>query len=174
MNQSEKKQIIDDLHSQFAAVQGAVLANFQGLTVRAITEIRRAFRKEGVQFHVVKNTLARIASKDTPLEVIAADFVGPVAIAYSTNDPVAPARVAEEWAKKQEKFEIRCGYVDRSRLDKNGVVQLAKLPGRDVLRASLLNVLSGPASKFVRTLNAVPQQVLLVLTALEKKQKGEG
>lgn len=169
MNRTEKQQILTELHASFASIQGAILADFQGLSVRSITEIRRAFRQEGVSFLVVKNTLARIASRGTPLEVIQNDFIGNIAIAYSVQDPIAPARLATELAKKQEKFIIRCGYIDRTRLQASDVESIAKMPSREELRAKLLGTLSAPASSFVRTLNAVPQQVALVLNAYKKK-----
>lgn len=169
MNRTEKEQILTEMRADFAAIQGAILADFQGLSVRSITEIRRAFRQEGVSFLVVKNTLARIATEGTPLEVIKNDFVGNIAIAYSPQDPIAAARVATELAKKQEKFVIKCGYIDKTRLRASDIENVAKMPSRDELRAMLLGTLSAPASKLVRTLNAVPQQVALVLNAYKKK-----
>lgn len=174
MQRVEKEQVVSELQEQFAAVQGAVLTDFRGLSVKAVTEIRRAFRDEGVSFRVVKNTLARLAVQGTPLEVLKEDFVGPIAIAYSDEDAVAPAKVAKDCAKKEAKFEIKCGYVDQSRIDEKGVDALAQLPGRDELRAQLLSVMNGPATKLVRTFNAVPQQIAILLSAFENKRKEEG
>lgn len=133
------------MRADFESVQGAILADFKGLSVRDITEIRRAFRKQGVSVRVVKNTLARIAAKT--LAVIGADFVGTTAIAYSKEDPVAPARVAEECAKTKDKFIVKGGYVNGTRLNSKGVEQLAKLPSREELRAKLLGTLVAPATQ---------------------------
>lgn len=173
MNRTEKEQLVAELRADFEGVQGAIVANYQGLSVREITEVRRAFRDAGVKVKVLKNSLAKIAADGTPLEVIKDDFRGPVALAYSLEDPVSPAKVADDWAQKQKKFEIKCGYVDNTRLDNAGVEQLAKLPGPDEIRANLLRVMMAPATKLVRVFNAVPQQVAIILDAYAKK-KSEG
>lgn len=174
MNRTEKEQMVADLHADFAGVQGAVVAQYQGLTVGQMMDIRRKFREAGVQVKVIKNKLARIAADGTPLEVIKDDFVGPVALAYSLEDPVSPAKVAEKCAEEQEKFVLKAGYCDNTRLDIPGIEALAKLPGKDELRSKFLNVLMAPGTNLVRTLNAVPQQVALVLNAYAKKQGEEG
>lgn len=169
MNRTEKEQLVAELRADFEGVQGAVLANYQGLSVREITEVRRSFFDAGVKVRVLKNTLARIAADGTPLEILKNDFVGPVALAYSLEDPVSPAKIADDWAQKQKKFEIKCGYVDNTRLDTGGVEQLAKLPGPDEIRAQLLRVFNAPATNLVRVFNAVPQQVAILLDAYAKK-----
>jgi large subunit ribosomal protein L10 len=173
MQRAQKEQTVNELQERFAGTQGAVLTDFQGMTVHAISEVRRAFREEGVSFEVVKNTLARRAVQGTPLEVLGPDFVGPIAIAYSKEDPVAPARIASKFAEKQEKFDLKCGFVDNGRIDIDGVSALAKLPGKDELRGKLLNLLTAPATQLVRTMNAVPQSVVLALSAYQAKL-GEG
>lgn len=173
MDRVQKEEQVAELRADFETVQGAVLADFKGLSVRDITEIRRAFREQGVSIRVVKNTLARIATQGTKLEVIGKDFVGTTAIAYSKEDPVAPARVAEKCAKGKDKFIVKGGYVDGTRLDPQGVEQLAKLPSREELRAKLLGTLSAPASQLVRVFNAVPQKVVLLLEAQRRKLNGE-
>ena len=176
MERTQKEQVVADFHADFSAAQGAVLVDYQGLTDSAVKEIRKAFRAEGVKYRVVKNSLAKIATQGTPLSVLENDFVGPTAIAYSLEDPVAPARVASEYAEKEKKFEIRCGYCDSARLDVAGVDALAKLPGKNELRSKLLNLFNAPATNLVRTMNAVPQQIVLVMAALKDKlgEGGEG
>lgn len=173
LDRAYKGEQIAEMRADFESVQGAVLADFKGLSVRDITEIRRAFRKQGVSVRVVKNTLARIATQGTKLAVIGADFVGTTAIAYSKEDPVAPARVAEECAKTKDKFIVKGGYVDGTRLDRKGVEQLAKLPSREELRAKLLGTLVAPATQLVRLFHAVPQQVVFLLDAQRRKLNGE-
>ncbi len=169
MDRTQKETMVAELHGEFAATQGAVLASYKGLSVADLTAVRGFFREEGAKFRVVKNTLARIATADTELSVLKDDFVGPIAIAYSLEDPVAAARAAKKAAKEHEKFEIRSGFGGGGRLDLDGVQALADLPTLDELRSKLLSVLNGPASKFVRVLNAVPQQVVTLLTAYEDK-----
>ena len=171
MQRTEKEEIISELHDNFSAAQSAILVGYHGLTVRSITDIRRAFRAEGVSFRVLKNTFAKRAAQGTPLEALSQDFKGPVAIAYSNTDPVAPAKIAQDCAKKDGKFQIKCGYVDNTRLDEKGVSQLATLPGKNELRAKFLNLLITPATQLVRTMNAAPQQMALVLSAREASLK---
>jgi len=163
LDRAYKGEQIAEMRADFESVQGAVLADFKGLSVRDITEIRRAFRKQGVSVRVVKNTLARIATQGTKLAVIGADFVGTTAIAYSKEDPVAPARVAQECAKTKDKFIVKGGYVDRTPL----------LPSREELRAKLLGTLVAPATQLVRLFHAVPQQVVFLLDAQRRKLNGE-
>ncbi len=174
MNRQEKEQIVSQMHEDFLSVQGAVLADYHGLSVKEITEIRQDFRKAGVVLKVIKNRLAQLAVKDTPLEVLKDDFRGPTAIVYSLEDPLVPAKLAVEWGKKQEKFKIKCGYIDKTRLNIEDVNQLAKLPSLDELRGKLLGTLLAPATQFVSICNAVPQKFVQVLAAYkEKLEKGE-
>lgn len=174
MNRTQKEQAVAELHSDFAAVQGAVLADYKGLSVKAFSEVRKSFREKGITLKVVKNTLARIAAQDTPMEVVANDFVGPTVVAYSLEDSISPAKVATECAKEQELFTVRCGYADNTRLDSAGVEQLSKMPGKDELRAKLLGTLTAPAQQLVQVLNAVPQQLAQVLNAYQDKINGGG
>ncbi|TNE49198.1 MAG: 50S ribosomal protein L10 [Deltaproteobacteria bacterium] len=174
MNRTQKEQAVAELHSDFSAVQGAVLADYKGLSVKAFSEIRKSFRDKGITLKVVKNTLARIAAQDTPMEVIAKDFVGPTVIAYSLEETVTPAKVATECAKEQDLFVIRCGYADSTRLDISGVEQLAKMPGKEELQSKLLGTLLAPAQQLVQVLNAVPQQLAQVLSAYQDKIDGGG
>lgn len=174
MNRTQKEEMVAELHSEFAAAQGAVLAEYKGLSVKEFMAVRKIFRDKGVTLKVVKNTLAKIAAQGTPLEAIANDFVGPIAIAYSVEDPLNAAKAAADCAKEQEKFAIRCGYADNERLDAEGVTRLAKMPGKDELRAQLLGLMMAPASQLVRVMNAVPQQVAQVLAAYQKKREESG
>ncbi|HAA57133.1 MAG TPA: 50S ribosomal protein L10 [Myxococcales bacterium] len=172
MERSEKEQVVAELHEEFSGIQGAVIAQYQGLSVKEITEVRRAFRAEGVTFKVLKNTLARIASEDTPLSVVSEDFVGPIALAYSQEDAIAPARVASKCAKDNDKFELKAGYIDGTRLDLAGIDSLAKLPSKDEMRGKLLNVFMAPATGLVRVMNGVPQKLALALSAYKDKMDG--
>ncbi|MEM1009391.1 MAG: 50S ribosomal protein L10 [Myxococcota bacterium] len=168
MERQQKEQQIEAMRTDFDAAQGAVLVDFKGLNVRSTSEIRAAFRNEDVSLRVVKNTLARIATKGTKLEAIKDDFVGTTAIAYSAKDPVAPARIAEKCSEEHEFFVIKSGYVDGARIDASGVEQLAKLPSANELRAKLLGTLMAPATDLVRVFQAVPQKVVLLLSAQEQ------
>ncbi len=174
MNRTQKEQMVAELHGDFAATQGAVLAGYKGLSVKEFMEVRKIFRDKGVTLKVVKNSLAKIAVEGTPLDCIANDFVGPIAIAYSLEDPLTAAKAAADCAKEQDKFEILCGYADNERLDAGSVSELAKMPGKDELRAQLLGMFMAPAQQLVQVMNAVPQQVAVLLSARQTKLEEGG
>lgn len=170
MNRTEKEQFVADLRAELLEAKSVILACHQGIEVNQINELRSEFRKQGVTYRVVKNTLARIAVKGTEMEDLASHFVGPTAVAYSTEDAVAPAKVMKAFAKTAEAYEMRAGYMDGTVFDETGVKKLADMPSKEELRAKFLGLLQAVPSKFLRTLNAAPQQFLMVLKA--KAEKG--
>ena len=152
MLKSEKEQVIKELNDKFSRAKSAVLAEFSKLDVETVTKLRKKLRDGGVEYKVLKNTLARRAAKGTSLESISDDFVGPVAMALSYGDVVAPAKILSEFIKDMEKIKVRSGVVDGKKIDANGVKALAKLPGLPELRSKLLGLFLQPASKLVRTI----------------------
>ena len=152
MLKSEKEQIIKELNDKFSRAKSAVLAEFTKLVVETVTKLRKKLRDGGVEYKVLKNTLARRAAKGTSLESISDDFVGPVAMALSYGDVVAPAKILSEFIKDMEKIKVRSGVVDGKKIDASGVKALAKLPGLPELRAKLLGLFNQPATKLVRTI----------------------
>ena len=169
MNRTEKEQFVEELRADLATAKSVILACHQGIEVNKVNELRAQFRKQGVEYRVIKNTLARLAVQGTAMEPLAPHFVGPIAIAFSVEDPIAPAKIVKEYAKKVEKFQIRAGYMDGDVFDAQGVERLADMPGKDELRAQLLGLIQAVPSKFLRTLNAAPQQLLMVLKAREEQ-----
>lgn len=165
MNRTEKEQFVADLRAELLDAKSVILACHQGIEVNKINELRSEFRKQNVTYRVVKNTLARIAVSGTDMEGLQKHFVGPIAIAYSTEDAVAPAKVMKAFAKDVDAYQVRAGYMDGTVFDESGVKRLADMPSKDELRAKFLGVLQGVPSKFLRTLNAAPQQFLMVLKA---------
>src|SRR6187455_307227 len=157
MERAVKEENISALKLDLAKAQSLVLADFRGVNVKNDTALRREFRLNGCKYQVVKNTLLGMAVKGTPMEGLEKMLVGPTAIAYSFEDPAAPAKIAAKVAKAEEKFVIKGGYVDGNALDKKGVEQLSTLPGRDELRAT-----------FLATLLAVPQNFLRLTTAAQQ------
>ena len=127
---TEKREVIGALKADLAKAASLVLADFRGLTVKVDTGLRREFRVSGCRYQVVKNTLLGLAVKGTPMEGIESLLVGPTAIAYSFEDPAAPAKVASKIAKAEEKFIIKGGYVEGRALDAKGVEALSNLPGK--------------------------------------------
>jgi len=163
---TEKATSIDELREGLGTARSAVLTDFRGLSVAEITELRTLCRKSAVKYQVVKNTLAKIAVKDTGLEGLAAYLDGPTAIAISREDPMAPSRVLTAWGKTRPTFAIKGGVVEGRVVGPAEITALANLPPREVLLAqvagafnapiqSLVNVLAGP----IRVLASVLDQV---------------
>jgi len=142
-----------------------VVAEFRKLDVATVTNLRKKFRDGGVEYRVIKNTLARRAAKGTSLEPLSDDFTGPVALALSYADVVAPAKILTDFAKDLETIRIRSGVVGGKKIDVNGVKALAKLPGLQELRAMLLGLLSLPAASLVRAIGAPSSKLVRVIQA---------
>ena len=172
MEKAVKEENITALKADLAKATSLVLADFRGITVKADTNVRREFRANGCRYQVVKNTLLGIAVKGTPFEAVGKLLAGPTAIAYSFEDPAAPAKVATKIASKiarqEEKFIIKGGYVDGKALDVKGVEALSTLPGRDELRATFLATLLAVPQNFLRLTTAAQQNMLLLLAARER------
>lgn len=165
MLRSRKHEMVEHFRTEFAAAKSLILTSYQGIDVNTINELRAEFRKNGVEFHVVKNTLARLAIKGTDIEEITDLFSGPVAVAYSHEDAVSPATVIRKFAKDNKKFEVRGGWLDGTRLDEAAINKLADMPTKPELQAKVLMLFNAVPTKFVRTLNAAPQQFVQVLNA---------
>jgi large subunit ribosomal protein L10 len=168
---SEKEEVIKELTEKFQRAQTAIVAEFSKLDVETVTKLRRKFRESKVEYKVIKNTLARRAAKGTSLEVISDDFTGPVALAISYDDVIAPAKILTEFIKDLETIKIRSGVVQGRKVDVAGVKALAKMPGLTELRGQLLGMLTQPAAQLVRMLNAPGSQLARVLQA--HSEKGE-
>lgn len=173
MNRTEKASNIETLKEKLAKAQSLVLTDFRGLSVEADTKLRNEFRSSGCEYRVIKNKLLGKAVAGTPMSVLDDLLAGPTAIAYSFEDPAAPAKVAARIAKTEEKFVIKGGYVDGKALDKQGVEALSNLPGRDELRATFLATLLAVPQNFLR-LTTAAQQNFVLLVAARERALGEG
>ena len=166
-----KKQIAEDLHGRFARAKVAIITDYKGLNVGALTELRRRLKEAGVEYQVVKNSLMERASVDTEVAVIKDQFKGPSAIALSYDDPVAPAKVLTQFAKENGKLEIRVGVLNGRALSPVQIRDLANLPPREVLLAQVLGVLNAVPTSLVRVLSAVPGGLVNVLNAIKEKKE---
>src|SRR5512138_266409 len=173
MERVVKDENIAALKLDLAKAQSLVLADFRGITVKNDTALRREFRLNGCRYQVVKNTLLGRAVEGTAMEGLEKLFVGPTAIAYSFEDPAAPAKIATKVAKGEEKFVIKGGFVDGKALDVKGVEALSNLPGKDELRATFLATLLAVPQNFLRLTTAAQQNFALLLAARERAL-GEG
>ncbi|MFU8805586.1 MAG: 50S ribosomal protein L10 [Bradymonadaceae bacterium] len=171
MQRAEKEEVVATLRSELEQAKSVILASHSGMDVNTINELRSKFRADGVQYRVVKNTLMKLAIRDSDFEVLSDLFTGPTTIAYSFEDAITPAKIIKEFAKTNKKFEVRAAYLDGQVLDQAGVDKLAEMPTKDELRAKFLMLLQGVPTKFVRTLNAGPQQFVMLLTARKQQQE---
>ncbi len=168
MDRSEKQKLVTSLQSALAETTCVVITHQAGLTVAEVTDLRRQMRTAGASFKVTKNRLARLALAGTKFERLSPLFTGPTAIAFS-RDPVAAAKVAVEFANKNDKLRIVGGSLGEQQLDVEGVKSLATMPSLDELRARLLGMLQTPATRIAVVLQAPGSQVARVLSAYAKK-----
>jgi large subunit ribosomal protein L10 len=161
---AEKAKVVDDLRAAFNDAGAVVVTHYKGLSVPAITELRVEMRKAGVTYRVAKNRLARRAAEGTPYANVVELLEGPTALAFSA-DPVAGARVATAFARRNEQLKIVGGGLAGNLLDADAVKALAELPSLDELRAKLIALLQTPASRLVGVLQAPGAQVARCLGA---------
>ena len=171
MKLEAKQQITEDLHDRFARSAIIVLTDYKGLDVTSINELRRKLRESNIEYQVVKNTLLARAAEDTEVALIKDHFKGPSAVAISYDDPVAPAKVLTQFAKENDKLEIKVGVLNGKVLDVQAIKALAMLPSREVLLAHVLSTINAVPTSFVRVLAEVPRSLLNVLTALKDQKE---
>jgi large subunit ribosomal protein L10 len=169
VDRSRKEALVTELHHTFEGTNLMVVTQQNGMTVQEMTTLRGQMRKEGATFHVTKNRLAKIALKGTQFEALHDAFKGPTAVAVSA-DPVAAAKVAVEYAGKNDKLKIVGGALGDKLLDVDGVMALAKLPSLDTLRGKLVGLLQAPAGKIVGVLGAPAGQLARVFAAYGKTE----
>lgn len=171
MKLEEKKQIVLELHEKLSKSKVVIVTDYKGLNVETMTELRRKLRDAQVDYRVVKNTLMVRAAQETSVELIKEQFTGPSAIAMSFDDPVSPAKVLTEFAKKNDKLQIKAGVMEDKVLDLAGIKALANLPSREILLGQLLSVMVGVPTGFVRVLNGVPQKLMYALQAIKDQKE---
>lgn len=157
LNLESKKAIVSEVSEQIANAQTVVLAQYQGVSVADMTKIRAKARENNVYLHVVKNTLVRIAVKDTKFEPLADKMTGQLVYSIS-EDPVAAAKVVGDFAKACDHVKIIAGMYNEKQLDVAGVKQLAAIPSRDELLAMLMGVMQQIPAGFVRCVAAIKDQ----------------
>ena len=158
-----KKAIVEEVNSVAAAAPSAIAAEYIGLTVTELTELRNAAREAGVYLKVVRNTLARRALENTQFECRRDNLVGPLLLVFSNNEPGSAAKVVRNFAKSNEKLEVKLISLDGNLLEPSEITKLANLPSLDEARSMLLGLLSSPLTKFVRTISEPPSKFARVL-----------
>jgi large subunit ribosomal protein L10 len=169
MDRSDKADLVEDLKRVFAETSVVVVTRNLGLTVAQSTDLRLRMRDAGAQFKVTKNRLALIALEESRYKPIGDLLTGPTALATS-SDPVAAAKVAVDFAKTTDRFEIVGGAMGDTVLDLNGIKALAALPSLDQLRATIVGLIQAPASKIARTVNEPGAQLARIFSAYAAKE----
>ncbi len=161
----KKKAVVSEVADTLSSAQAAVLAEYRGLTVSQLTELRKDAHNAGVYMRVVKNTLAKRAIKDTDFDCLDEHLVGPV-IFSASDDPVAVAKVMSNFAKDNDTLKITAGVMNGDAMDVASITALSKLPGREELLATLCATMQAPIVKLVRTMNEVPTKAVRALAAV--------
>ena len=169
LNLEQKKAVVVEVSEQVSTAQAIIVAEYRGLQVGEMTELRAQARKSGVYLRVLKNTLVRRAVEGTPFSGLANEMVGPLVFGIS-SDPVSAAKVLSEFAKANDKFVIKAGAMPNQVMDAKGIQALATLPSREELLAKLLGTMQAPVAKFVRTLNEVPTKFVRGLAAVRDQK----
>jgi large subunit ribosomal protein L10 len=171
LNLEQKQAVVAEVSAQLAKAQTVILAEYRSIPVKDMTELRKKARSSGVYLRVLKNTLARRAVAETPFKGLTDKMVGPLAYGIS-SDPVAAAKVLQEFAKENEKFVIKAGAMPNVMMSAREVADLAKMPSRQELLAKLVGTMQAPIVKFVRTLNEVPGKFVRAVAAVrDQKEK---
>jgi large subunit ribosomal protein L10 len=166
----QKQARVSEVVAKLAGAQAVIVAEYRGLNVERVTQLRTRARKAGLYLRVLKNTIARRAVQGTPFEKLAEQMSGPLMYGIA-QDPVAGAKVLSEFAKEQELFVIRGGAMRSSLMSAKDIKALALLPSRDELLARLLGTMQAPVAKLARTLNEVPGKFVRTLAALRDQRE---
>lgn len=170
LNLEQKQAVVAEVSAQLAKAQAVILAEYRSIPVKDMTELRKRARGSGVYLRVLKNTLARRAIADTPFKGLSEKMVGPLAYGISA-DPVAVAKVLQEFAKDNEKFVIKAGAMPNVVMSAKDVAALAKMPSRAELLTKLVATMQAPIAKFVRTLNEVPGKFVRTVAAVRDQKQ---
>jgi len=171
MKRSEKEEIISSVSDQLGRAQGMFFTDFTGLTVEEVTELRRDFHKSGIDYKVVKNTLIQKAMEaaggyDKVFDVL----VGPTAVAFANEDPVAPAKIIQKFSQKHKKLSLKACLVEKQYYEGSKLAEIASIPGRKDLMAGIVGSIQSPLAGVPTVLNAVMRDLVSVFGEIEKKK----
>jgi large subunit ribosomal protein L10 len=170
MPKPDKIEAVEKLKGTFSTAKGIVLADFTGLTVAEANELRRKCREAQVEYRVIKNTLAKIAAKEAEIAELEKHFEGPIAIATSESDSIAPARVIAEFRKSAQKPVFKAGYVEGRLFGPEEIRRIAVLPSREGLLAQVIGAMQAPMGQIVWTLEGVLRNLVSILDQAAKQR----
>ena len=171
MKRSEKEEIVAEVTETASRAHGMFFTDFTGLTVEQATELRREFRKSGVDYRVVKNTLIKKALEHvTGYDKVYDKLAGPTGIAFAFDDPVVPAKIIQKFSEKHKKLSLKVCVLEKEVYDGKKLGELAKLPSRKEIMASVLGVIQSPLTDVPAIVNAVLRDLVNVVSEIEKKK----
>ena len=175
MEKATKEKLVSEFNEIFSQVFSGILIDYKGMTVDELTNLRKKLFSSQSQIRIIKNKLAKRAAKGTPCEGLSEDFVNTRAFVYSSEDPVAPAKLILKEAEENDKIKLIGGVLNSTGtvtlMDVTEIKALGKLPSKEVLISKLLYVLNAPTTNFVRVLNEIPASLARVLQAAADSKK---
>lgn len=171
LNLEGKKQVVSEVAAVAAEAHSAVAAEYRGLTVGELTELRAKAREQGVYLRVIKNSLARRAVEGTEFECMQEGLVGPLIIGFSQEDPGCAGRLFKEFTKDNDKLQVKLVSVGGELLDASQLNRLADLPTKDQAISMLMSVMKAPVEKLTRTMNEVPGKLVRTVAAIRDQKQ---
>ena len=169
-NFEAKKVVVEEIKQKIQDAKSVVFVKFNGLTVAQDTELRREFRKNNVEYKVLKNTLIRRAFNDLGVTAFDDDLNGPTSVAFGADETGAAKVIVDAVKKYDDKVAIKCAYVEGNKVDEKGVKELAAMPSKEQLVAKMLGSLQAPIANFVGVLSAMPRSLVIALNAVAEKK----
>ncbi len=166
-----KKQIVLEIKEKMEQSKGIIFYDYRGLNVEEVTDLRNKLRAQGVEYHVLKNSMLKRAADMLEISGLDETFAGPTAVAFGFSDPVAPAKVLVEFVKKVKKTEIKAGVLGTKVIDVKGIEALAELPSREQLIAQLAGTLQAPISGLARSLSGIICKLGYALNAVKEQKE---
>lgn len=154
----EKEQLVREIATRLTESKTTIVTDYRGLNVAEVTELRKQLREKGIEFRVFKNTLARRAANQVDMEALVPYLTGPSALAFGTDDPVAPAKILNDFARRHKALELKGGIVEGKVVGADEVISLATLPSREGLLSMLLSVMQAPMRNFAYAVKQIAEQ----------------
>ncbi len=171
MDRSKKEQVIEELREKLGRASAAILTDYKGLTVAEITGLRDSLAAEKVDYQVVKNTLMRLACRQTPISVLEGELRGTCAVAIAYGDPAVPAKIIKKFNKSNEKLKLKAAALGNRLINAQQVLALADLPPKEELLAKMLGTLNAVPTGLVTVLSGVPRAFVGVLAAIQRQKE---
>ncbi len=171
MNRDDKTAIVSELNDSFNRAKFTVVADYCGLTVSELQELRVQLRGCDSEIRIAKNTLLKRAAADTSCEILSDDFIGTTAVVMGYDDPVAPAKALADFMEEHDNMQIRAAALDGEKISSDEILALSKLPSKEVLLGQFLSVLNSVPTGLVQVLSAVPRTFLYGLQAIKEQKE---